>query len=109
MFLEIWKAATGSLTSTFSLGSASKLALFLLGSGVLVLGVGSVLSGSANLFKAVKNRALDLTDSEEDAEDEDSGEANEGSEEDEAGSSAEGSEEVNQALEDPSEDHLVAE
>jgi len=65
MFLEIWNFATGSFTSAFSLGTASKVALFLLGSGVLALGVGSMLSGSARVFHVVKHRALGLSDDEE--------------------------------------------
>lgn len=59
MWYELWKSATSSVTSTFSLGTATKTALVLVGVGVVALGAGMLLKGTADIVDSVKNRELE--------------------------------------------------
>lgn len=62
MWYELWKSATSSVSSTFSFGTATKSALILVGVGVVAMGAGMLLKGTADIVDSVKNRELEEED-----------------------------------------------
>jgi len=63
MWFELWKSASSSVTSAFSLGNATKGALILAGIGIAAIGVGMILKGTATVVSAVHDvRDRDLND-----------------------------------------------